>query len=138
VKAQTEPHSLLNVHLGDQIRRVCVILLMGAVMGDGKSTDMQCGRIGSFSRTLHLSRATFTPSKFASDTSRLFCWIKTSVIERVTRAVMFDRQLVQVLNGTSILDTYVRVKSRINISVLQNEGHESPPRSERKHLVVTQ
>ena len=91
VKAQTEPCPLLNVRLGDHIRRVCVILLMGrAVLGDEKSNDMQCDRVGSFSRTLRLSRATFTPSKFASNTSRLFHWIKTSVIERVTRAAMFD------------------------------------------------
>jgi hypothetical protein len=84
VKAQTELHPLLNVRLGDQIQHVCLILLMGAVRGDGKSNDMQCGWVGSFSRTLHLSRATFTPSKFASDTSCFFHWIKTSVIERVT------------------------------------------------------
>jgi hypothetical protein len=93
VKAQTEPRPLLNVRLGDQIRRVCVLLLMGAVLGDGKSNDMQCVRVGSFSRTLRLSRATFTPSRFASDTSHLFHWIKTSEIERVTRAAMFDRSI---------------------------------------------
>ena len=51
VKAQTEPRPLLTVRLGDQIRRVCVILLMGAVLGDGKSNDMQSGRVCSFSRT---------------------------------------------------------------------------------------
>jgi hypothetical protein len=51
---------------------------------------MTCNVVGSFSRTLCLSRATFTPSKFASDTSRLSHWIKTSVIERVARAAMFN------------------------------------------------
>ncbi len=90
VKAQTEPRPLLAVHLGDQIKRVLFILVMGAVLGDGKSNNILCGRVGSFSRTLRLSRATFTPSEVASDTSHLFHWIKTSVIERVTRAAMFN------------------------------------------------
>jgi hypothetical protein len=63
---------------------------MGAVLGNGKSNDMQSGQVGSFSRTLRLSQATFTRSKFASDTSRLFHWMQTSVIECVTRAAKFD------------------------------------------------
>jgi hypothetical protein len=37
-----------------------------------------------------LSRATFTPSRVASDTRHLFHWIKTRVIEQVTLAAMFD------------------------------------------------
>jgi hypothetical protein len=89
VNAQTE-NPLLDVLLGDQIKRVRVFLVMGAVLGDGKSNEMVCGRVASFSGTLRLSRATFTPSRVASDTRHLFHWIKTRVIERVTRAAMFD------------------------------------------------
>jgi hypothetical protein len=129
VEAQIELHPLLNVRLGDQIRRVCVILFTGAVLGDRKSKDMQCGRVGSFSRTLCLSRATFTPSKFASDISRLFHCIKTSIIERVTRAAMFDPSIGASSEWDKHLEHLVRVKSRINNSVLQNKGHKSPPRS---------
>jgi hypothetical protein len=89
VNAQTE-HPLLGVLLGNQIKRVRAILVMGAVLGDGKSKEMVCGRAVSSSGTLRLSRATFTPSRVASDTCHLFHWIKTRVIERVTRAAMFD------------------------------------------------
>ena len=89
MKAQTEL-PLLDVLLGDQIKRVRAVLVMGALLGDGKSNEMLCGRIASFSGTLRLSRATFTPSEVASDTRHLFHWIKTRVIERVTRAAMFD------------------------------------------------
>jgi len=88
VKAQRE-HPLMEVRLGDQLKRVRAILLMGAVLGDGKSNDMLCGRVGAFSNTLRLSRATFTPSHFASDTGLTHHWIRSNVIEHVTRAAMY-------------------------------------------------
>jgi hypothetical protein len=90
VKAQKN-RPLLDVLLGDQIRRVSMIVVMGIILGDGKSTDMLCGRVMSSSNTLRLSRATFTPSDVSSDTTHLsFHWIKSKVIERVTRAALFD------------------------------------------------
>jgi hypothetical protein len=80
VKAQNE-HPLLDVLLGDQIKSVRAILVMGAVLGGGKSNNMLSGRLGSFSQTLRcLSRATFTLSEVPSDTRNLFHWIKTRVI----------------------------------------------------------
>jgi hypothetical protein len=64
---------------------------MAIVLGDGKSTDMLCGRVMSHSNTLRLSRATFTPSDSAEETGgEHFKWIKSIVIERVTRAALFD------------------------------------------------
>jgi hypothetical protein len=48
VKAQTG-RPLLDVLLGDQIICVRAILVMGAILGDGKSNDIICGRAGSFS-----------------------------------------------------------------------------------------
>ena len=48
VKAQNEL-PLLDVLLGNQIKRVCAILVMGAILRDGKSNDMLYGRAGSFS-----------------------------------------------------------------------------------------
>ncbi len=91
VNAQANP-PLLDVRLGDQIKRVRAIIVMGAVLGDGKSNDMLTGRVAASSGTLRLSRATFTPSVHASDTTTTtsFHWITTRVIERVTRAAMFD------------------------------------------------
>jgi hypothetical protein len=62
----------------------------GCSSGWWKSNDMLCGRVMSSSRTMRLSRATFTPSAVASDTTQLFHWINSAVIERVTRAAMFD------------------------------------------------
>ena len=72
VKAQQDPRPLLDVRLGDQIKRVRAVLIMGTILGDGKSNDMLCGRVGAFSHTLRLSRATFTPSAQASDTNQFF------------------------------------------------------------------
>jgi hypothetical protein len=64
---------------------------MAVILGDGKSTDMLCGRVMSHTNTLRLSRATFTPSDSAEETgSEQFNWIKSIVIERVTRAALFD------------------------------------------------
>ena len=91
VKAQIE-RPLMDVRLGNQIRRVRTKLLLGTVLGDGKSNDMLCGRVGSFTNTLRLSRATFTPSYLASETNNTFHWIHSNVIERVTRAAMFDSE----------------------------------------------
>jgi NACalpha-BTF3-like transcription factor len=52
---------------------------------------MLCGRVMSHSNTLRLSRATFTPSDSAEETGgEHFKWIKSIVIERVTRAALFD------------------------------------------------
>jgi hypothetical protein len=90
VKAQKD-RPLLDVLLGDQIRRVYLIVVMAIILGDGKSTDMLCGRVMSSSSTLRLSRATFTPSDVAADTSPLsISWIKSRVIEELTRAALFD------------------------------------------------
>jgi hypothetical protein len=82
VKAQTE-HPLLDVLLGDQIKHVRAILVMGAFLADGKSNEMLCGRVAPFSGTLCLSQATFTQSEVASDARHLFHWIKTRVIEKI-------------------------------------------------------
>jgi hypothetical protein len=90
VKAQKD-QPLLDVLLGDQIRRVRLIVVMAIILGDGKSTDMLCGRVMSSSNTLRLSRATFTPSDVAADTGPFrLSWIKSRVIEQVTRAALFD------------------------------------------------
>jgi hypothetical protein len=48
VKAQTEPCPLLNVRLGDQVKHVRAILVMGAILGDRKSKSMLYGRAGHF------------------------------------------------------------------------------------------
>ena len=88
---KAQPRPLLDVPLlGDQIKRVDVILVMGGILRDGKSNGMLCDGVRSFPQTLCLSQATFTPSEVASDTRHLFHWIKTRVIERVTCAAMFD------------------------------------------------
>jgi hypothetical protein len=90
VKAQKDL-PLLDILLGNQVRRVRIIIVMAVILGDGKSTDMLCGRVMSHSNTLRLSRATFTPSDSAKETrSDQTKWIKSSVIERVTRAVLCD------------------------------------------------
>ena len=89
VKAQKDP-PLLDVLLGNQVRKVYVTVVMAILLGDGKCTDMLCGRVMSHSNTLRLSRATFTPSDAAMDTSKSSIWIKSHVIERVTRAALFD------------------------------------------------
>jgi hypothetical protein len=90
VKAQKD-RPLLEMLLGDQIRRVYLKIVMAIILGDGKSSDMLCGRVMSSSKTLRLSRATFTPSDVSSDTSHsLINWIKSRVIEKVTRAALFD------------------------------------------------
>jgi hypothetical protein len=90
VKAQKVP-PLLDMLLGDQVRRVRVIVVMAVILGDGKSNDMLCARVMSHSNTLRLSRATFTPSDSAEETgSEHFHWIKSIVIESVTRAALFD------------------------------------------------
>ena len=73
VNARQNPH-LVDVLLGDQIRRVYLIIIMGIVLGDGKSTDMLCGRVlVSHSKTLRLSHASFTPLNTAADTINIFC-----------------------------------------------------------------
>ena len=90
IEAMKQP-PILQVRLGDQVRHVRAHLLMAAVLGDGKSNDMVCGRIMSSSRTLRLSRATYTPSRIAADTQNAFHWIKTKTIEIVTRAATFDQ-----------------------------------------------
>jgi hypothetical protein len=130
VNDQTE-HPLLDVLL-DQIKRVRAILVMGAVLGDGKSNEMVCGRVASFSGTLHLLRATFTPSRVASDTRHLFHWIKTIVIERVTRAAMFNpsnkkdrsewNKHLHYLRTVQIRNTHLssaKQRSRISIEILK-------------------
>jgi hypothetical protein len=89
VDAQNDP-PLLDVLLGDQISRVRAIILMGPVLGDGKSNDMLCGRVQSFTETLRIHRGVLTPSVQASETDLPFHWIKSRVIEQVTRAAMFD------------------------------------------------
>jgi hypothetical protein len=61
VKAQMDPPLLLDVRLGDQIKRVRAVLVMGAVLGDGKSNDMLCGRVMSSSRTMRLSELRLPP-----------------------------------------------------------------------------
>jgi hypothetical protein len=64
---------------------------MAIILGNGKITDMLCGRVMSSSNTLRLSRATFTPSDVSSDTCPLLInRIKSRVIEQVTRAALFD------------------------------------------------
>ena len=63
---------------------------MGTLLGDGKSQDMSCGRVRAHIHTLRLSRAVFTPSDIADDTSQTFHWIKSRVIESVARAALFD------------------------------------------------
>jgi hypothetical protein len=90
VKAQKDP-PLLDVLLGVQVCRVCITVIMAIILGDGKSTDMLCGRVMLHSNTLRLSRATFAPSALAKETrSDLFNWTKSNVIEQVTRAALFD------------------------------------------------
>jgi hypothetical protein len=83
VKAQKDP-PLIDVLLGDQLRRVRLIIIMAIILGDGKSNDMLCGRVMSNTKTLRLSRASFTPSESAAETSDASVWIKSNVIESVT------------------------------------------------------
>ena len=89
VDAQRSP-PLLDILLGSQLRRCRTVLVMGTLLGDGKSQDMSCGRVGAHTHTLRLSRAVFTPSDIADDTSQIFNWIKSRVIESVARAALFD------------------------------------------------
>jgi hypothetical protein len=90
VLAQKKP-PLMTVVLGDQVRKVRVVLLMGPILGDGKSQDMICCRVMSNSKTLRLSRGTLTPSCLASDTSQTTKWIKSGVIHRLTRGALFSK-----------------------------------------------
>jgi hypothetical protein len=70
------------MRLGDQIKRVRAVLVMGAVLGDGKA--MTCCVAGDVLVPNHASlRATFTPSAVAPTPPQLFHWINSAVIERV-------------------------------------------------------
>jgi hypothetical protein len=89
VEAMREP-PIVDVLLGNQIRRVRLIIVMAIALSDGKSSDMLCGRVMSQSNCLRLSRATFTPSDSAADTTDDHVWIKSNVIEIVTRAALYD------------------------------------------------
>jgi hypothetical protein len=114
VQAQKDP-PLLDMLLGDQVRRVQLIVVMAVILGDGKSTDMLCGRVMSHTNTLRLSRATFTPSDSAEETgSEQFNWIKSIVIERVTRAALFDVTCTNDMRSlwNSHLHTTVRTKTQ--------------------------
>jgi hypothetical protein len=73
---------------------VRAVLLMGPILGDGKSQDMICSRVMSYSKTLRLSRGTLTPSCFASQTTLAYKWIKSGVMQRLTRGAMFPSALV--------------------------------------------
>jgi hypothetical protein len=104
VKAQKD-RPLLDMLLGNQIHRVCLIVIMAIILGDGKSADMLCGRVMSSSNTLHLSRATFTPSDVSSDTCPLLInWIKSRVIEQVTRAALFNVTCKKISDWKRFLD----------------------------------
>jgi hypothetical protein len=92
VEAQRSP-PLIDILLGTQLRRCRTVLLMGTLLGDGKSQDMSCGRVGAQTNTLRLSRAVFTPSDIADNTAQAFHWVKSSVIEAVARAALFDPEL---------------------------------------------
>ena len=89
VKAQKDP-THVDVLLGDQLRRVRLVIVMAIVLGDGKSTDMLCGRVMSNSKTLRLSWTSFTPSDAAAESSVDFDWIKSNVIESATRAALYN------------------------------------------------
>jgi hypothetical protein len=89
VEAQQNPPTI-DILLGDQVCRRRLILLMGFLLGDGKSQDMATGRVAAFTNTFRLCRAAFIPSDIASDTDKSVPWIKTAVIEHVVRAAMFD------------------------------------------------
>jgi hypothetical protein len=82
---------LMTVVLGEQVRRVRAVLLMGPILGDGKSQDMICSRVMSYSKTLRLSRATLTPSCVGSETKQAYKWIKSSVIQLLTRGALFSK-----------------------------------------------
>jgi hypothetical protein len=82
---------LMTVVLGQQVRRVRAVLLMAPILGDGKSQDMICSRVMSYSKTLRLSRGTLTPSCLASQTTLAYKWIKSGVIQRLTRGAMFSK-----------------------------------------------
>ena len=92
VHAQKSP-PLIDILLGNKLRRCRTVLLMGTLLGDGKSQDISCGRLGAHTNTLRLSRAVFTPSDTADDTAQVFHWIKSGVIEAVARAALFDPEL---------------------------------------------
>ena len=92
VEAQTNP-PLLDLLLGNKLCRCRTVLLMGTLLGDGKSHDLSCGRVGAQTNTLRLSRAVLIPSDIADDTTQPFHWIKSRVIEAVARAALFDPEL---------------------------------------------
>ena len=89
MEAQSSP-PLIDIRLGNQVCRRCIILLMGTLLGDGKSHDMSCGHVGAYTKTLCLSRAVFTPLDVASETNNNFNWIKSNVVEVVACASLFN------------------------------------------------
>ena len=54
VEAQSSP-PLLDIRLGNQVCRRCITLLMGTLLGDGKSHNMSCDRVGAYTKTFCLS-----------------------------------------------------------------------------------
>ena len=92
VEAQKNP-PLLDIRLGNNVCRCRIVLIMGTLLGDGKSHDLSCGRVGAQTNTLRLSRAVLVPSDIAADTTQPYCWIKSRVIEALSRAALFDPEL---------------------------------------------
>jgi hypothetical protein len=85
VKAQMDPPSGCATWGSNQ---ASAVLVMGAVLGDGKA--MTCCVPGDVLVPNHASVPSYVyPSAVASDTTQLFHWINSAVIDE-SRAAMFD------------------------------------------------
>ena len=123
VEAMKNP-PLLRVLLGDQVRKVRATIVMGAVLGDGKSNDMSAARVMNSHRTLRLSRATLTPSQVAADVFQSFTWIQTHVIETLTRAAKFDEA-----NGAP--SNWNRFLAELRTQKMRDQHHSAAKRRAR-------
>ena len=115
LKHVQEHPPLMDVMIGNEIRRVRVEIFVTAVLGDGKSNYTLCTRVRAHKNTLRLPRSCLLPSSMSTSTHLHPYWISTDIMEMVTQSALGVKGTVKELEWQEYLNREVTNKSEKNL-----------------------